>query len=100
MGLTAALWRAFKFIVIISLICVFLYAYPPYRIKQTLNVIFDTFTAIGSVAHTVALDEKKAEAFTGHLLKSGRELWNSVKEDTGKLAEQISDDVHPIIELL
>lgn len=78
-GLITTLWSAFRFIVITGMVCVFLYAFPPYRIKQIFDALFASASAVGSVAKMIATDEKRAELFVGHLTKAGRDLWRNVE---------------------
>lgn len=78
-GLLTALWSAFRFIAIISMVVVFLYVFPPYRIKQIFDAMFSTASAVGSVAKMIATNEKQAELFVGHLTKSGRDLWRNIE---------------------
>jgi hypothetical protein len=78
-GFLSALWSAFRYVTILSLICVFFYVFPPYRIKQIFDAFFTTASTVGSMAKMISTDEKRAELFISHLTKSGRDLWKNIE---------------------
>lgn len=80
-GVLSTFYYAFRFIAIFSIICIFFYILPPYRIKQILDATWTATSAVGSVVSTIATDERKAEAFASHLTKSGRDLWTKVRDE-------------------
>jgi hypothetical protein len=78
-GFLPALWSAFRFITLTTILCLFFYVFPPYRCKQILDALFATASAVGSMAKTISTDERRAELFVGHLTKSGRDLWSKLE---------------------
>lgn len=84
-----ALWRcysAIRFVLIIICIIIFLYVFPPYRIKQVFDQAWSAATTIGLVVHAAITSEQQAQRIVTHSLKTGRAFWTH-------LVDEVSNDI-------
>jgi hypothetical protein len=78
---------------------VFLYVFPPWKIKTVADGLWTAGKSVGHVALKVASEEQKAQKFLTQIAKSGRDLWSSVQDEAGTLANSVHS-AEPIIQVI
>jgi hypothetical protein len=78
-GYATGLYRLIKLILAITVLSVVLYVFPPWRMRTALETIWTGLGYVGSFAHTISKSESHAAAVGNQMLKSGRDLWKTVK---------------------
>lgn len=78
-GYAAGLYKLIKLTLLITVVTVVLYVFPPWKMRAAFETLWTGLGYIGSFAHTVSKSEEHASLVGAQILKSGRDLWKTVK---------------------
>lgn len=81
----------------IACFAVFLYVFPPWKIKAVAEAVWQAGSSAASVVSKVALEEEKAQKFLAQAAKSGREMWASVQDEAQNTISKLKE---PVLEVL
>lgn len=70
-----------RFIVRISMICVFFYVFPPYKIKEVVDSIWTVGETTAKVVSAVSHSEESASRYVNHIARSSRRLWSDINDE-------------------
>lgn len=70
-----------KFLFRLSMICVFLYVFPPYKIKEVVDSIWTVGETTARVVSAVSHSEETASRYVNHIARSSRRLWSDINDE-------------------
>lgn len=84
----------------IVVLSIFLYVFPPWKIKAAVDAVWLAVTSAFHVASQVASSEQAAQKFLVKAAKSGREMWADMQTDVVSALDKVSGNPQPVISVV